>query len=458
MSEVLFWALFLAPLAVLAVYRDRDGLHVFRVGCANTLMLFYVIANHIGLVWLYFSDGDVGQLRNVRHETIALLAFYSNVVVAAYVASAWMFSGGKQSKQRPDLVVLQCTNYRVGSILLLVAIALPVVVAKVLDDSPLLSLLAGDPLAATEARVRGVSEARWFLGIKPAYLDVLFFLLNYSGYVSLVLFLSKRQFRYVCLWSATFACVGLNYFSYVSKGFILIPFLSVWFVHSIIYRRRHLLSSTAAWMLAVGVAVTAAFSGWVMGGRGMDFSLPAERLLLGNLLPQYVVVDRFNPDNLLHGRTVPGWFTFNLHEQYLLDVYAWKELMGDNQGFFYTAPSSFVAEAHANFHVLGVVVASLLVFCALRAADRALVKVRSEVAYTALTAFASIYFAGMARSGMVSFVVDYGLWAVVLFALFAHRVRYTVPQRVAARQGERPPSGPRWDSSVSHTARLGHRG
>lgn len=423
MIEGLFLLLFVTPFVLLALNRDDAGPQALRVGCANSLMLFYLIADHCGLLWLHYSgDGGVHQLASVSQGTVVLLAFYSNVVVCAYLITGRLIGSSGRRWRTADLERLRSERFRIVPLVLLACLVIPVAVAKVRAGSPLLLLVQGEALAATEARVAEVSTGSWFLGIKPSYLNVLFTMLEYSGYVALVLLFARRRLRYLLLWLLTFVGVALNGFANVSKGFIAIPLMAGWFVYSMVHHRGYLLSRALWWIGAGGLSLIAVFSSWVLGNERIDLLYPVERLVLGNLLPQYVVVDAFGFDNMLYGATVPSWFSFGHHEQFALDVFAWRELMGVTGDYFYTAPSSFVAEAHANFAMLGVFAASVFVFSVLRYVDLALAKIRSEVVFVALTAFTSVYFSKMARAGMVSYIIDYGLWATVAFAFVSYRL------------------------------------
>ena len=97
--------------------------------------------------------------------------------------------------------------------------------------------------------------------------------------------------------------------------------------------------------------------------------------------------------------------------------------MGGTVEFFYTAPSSFVAEAHANFGVFGVVIISFFVFLALRIIDFLIKRIRSENVYTTLMVYSSLHFSGLSIKGLTFYLVNYYYWSILLFALFVYRIR-----------------------------------
>ena len=228
-------------------------------------------------------------------------------------------------------------------------------------------------------------------------------------------------------------------FSGVSKGAIMGPLYIFFFAYSLILARGKLANRMLAWGTVYVLGIVSVFSAWAQNRIGnIDIMYPIERLTLGNLLPQYVVVDHFGFGNLLHGTTVPTWWSFGQHHQFLLDIWAWKELMRPNGDYFYTAPSSFVAEAHANFHVFGVIVVAGLVFFGVRGVDYLIKSVRSELIYAALMTDSSLTFCRLSIAGASTFVIDYGYWSILIFGLLVSRLSLTGRVRPRALDGALP--------------------
>ena len=97
--------------------------------------------------------------------------------------------------------------------------------------------------------------------------------------------------------------------------------------------------------------------------------------------------------------------------------------MGGTDELFYTAPSSFVAEAHANWSIAGVVICSFLVLLALRILDYFILTVKNPLIYGALVSYSALHFSALSIKGFTTFVVDYYFWGVLIFALFAYKMR-----------------------------------
>lgn len=426
-QDVLFYVLFLAPFAVLALYRDKTSWHVLKVSCASTLMLFYLVCDHVGLLLLYHGQEGVKHLTSTDPNTVILLAFYSLVVVTAYVTSGYVMGRNGTHLRLPDVQVLRRTELNLMPLLLIVAVATPLAIWKVLDNSPLLLLLGGDARGATAARLDEVTTGTHFLGIKPSYLGILWSLLAFVQIVFFIAAITRKKLRDIFMFVFLTVVIGLESFANVAKGAIVGPLYIILFTYALVYARGVLINKSFGWAVIFVLSVVAIFSAWAMGS---DFSLltiwfPFERLILGNLIPQYIVVDKFTLDNLLYGTTTPTWFSFGAHKQFLLDEFAWKELTGwTYEKSFYTAPSSFVAEAHANFYVFGVLAMSFLIFFALRTIDYLIMKIRSEIIYAAVMIDSALHFSVMSIQGAVSAFVSYYYLSILLFALVFYRITF----------------------------------
>ena len=423
MRDVLFYTLYLAPFVILWLYRDKTSAYVFKLSCANVLMLSYVLYDHVGLVALYNSQGGIKQLLSVNQNTVVLLALYSMVVVIAYVGTGVLLGGRVTQVRVPALEPLRQTRINWFPLVAVVVLLTPMALWKVLAQSPLLLLLAGDPAAALNARVSEVTTNTHFLGIKPSYVNILWVLLSTVQIVAVVIAMARRKARYWLFFLFVTVVYMLESFSGAAKGVIIGPLYLLFFTYALLYSRGVLLNKTVVWAGAYVLLVVAVFTSWAAGMGFVSLWYPFERLFLGNLLPQYVVVDHFNLGNLLYGATTPTWFSLGQHKQFLLDVFAWREIMGVPEGAaFYTAPSSFVAEAHANFHAFGVVAASMSVFFVLRVVDYLIGTIRSELIFAVVMIGSCLGFMKMAVSGAVSFTVDYYYWTFLLFTLVAYRI------------------------------------
>jgi hypothetical protein len=425
MTDLLFLTAFLIPFAMWGAYAHAARRPVLRVSVSAIVFLGYIGANHLGLAWLYFSDKGHFSITTFDPAVLTQLAVYSWIVTGAFIL-ADVTGGAPRRALATSHERVVPSKGTVWWIMFVAALCLPLALGKALSDSPLMLLLEGDPIAANLARVEGVSAGSFFLGIKPQYLQIPFTVLQYGSVYLLTIALIKRQGRWLGLWAVAVVIFSLDSFSALSKGFVLIPILSVWMAWALIREKGRLLTARMLPFFIGATFAVAVFAAWVLGQAEASIFFPLERIVLGNLIPQYYVVASFNGESALLGTTIPQWMSFGLHKQFLLDVFAWRGLMGGTEDLFYTAPSSFVAEGYANFHDLGVLVFSFVAFQGVAWIDRIIVSVRGDLTYCALLVFSCIHLSRLSRSGLVNFLVDYHYWGVLIFALIGARLVFVV--------------------------------
>ncbi|MCG8611108.1 MAG: hypothetical protein MI864_11280 [Pseudomonadales bacterium] len=387
-----------------------------RVNCSSIVMLFYIISNHIGLVFLFFAEHGVKQLSYINKDTVLYLAACSSVVVLIYIVIDALLL--KVSPYQRFVDVKAITDERINYIPI-IAIGLltgAVAMAKFLDNSPLLMLLSGDFSGAHSARLSTYSDGNYFWGIKPSYLKIIFEVLLFAMTIPLVKFATNKKTGNLLFYIPLLIIVMLESMSNVSKGALIIPLFQIWILYSLVSHSSQLNNRFILWAVTIAVIIISSISAYIMHKSAIDFLYPIERLTLGNLIPQYVVVNYFNFDNLLYGATAPPWMSFGAHTQILLDVFAWKELMGWSDGSYYTAPSSFVAHGHANLHIFGVMLLTAAVFFFLRMIDLLLITVKSETIYVALMVYTCYHFSILATGASITFMFDYYYFASILFA------------------------------------------
>lgn len=422
MGDFFFYSLYILPLVILYSYRNRMGARYFQVGSANLLMFFYIVVNHIGLIVLYGAQGGVKQLMSVDKSTVMLMTAYTSVVVLAFIIADSLVRQFNPTYRMVDTQKINKHKLYYFPLLILILFTGAIATLKFFDNSPLLMMIRGDLDLANKARVSNFSEHKVFWGIKPSYLKIFFEMATFVAILVLVKFMVTKRVRYLCLYLITIFIVMLESMSNVSKGAMLTPIYQIWIVYALLYARAQVINRFVLWGLTITIFGISSVSAFMMHNAEIDFFYPFERLFLGNLLPQYVVMHHFNFDNLLWGASLPAWWSLGNHQQFLIDVFVWKELMGWQPGQpFYTAPSSFVADSFANFHFVGVFVISLIVFLLLRIVDNLLSKVRSDLLYGALLAYSGLHFSYWATGGSLNFLFDYYYFGVLLFALVFYK-------------------------------------
>ena len=127
------------------------------------LMFFYIVVNHVGLLWMYTAEGGVKQLTSVNKNTVILLAAISVIVTFAYILADLLV---RQLFPYQRMVIRQRLaegNIHYQPLFLLLCFTGTIAVLKFLQGSPLLMLITGDALAANQARLTEYTTTLIFL-------------------------------------------------------------------------------------------------------------------------------------------------------------------------------------------------------------------------------------------------------------------------------------------------------
>ncbi len=416
MLDILFWFLFGLPLIVLFILRRFHNCNILQISIANVLVLFYLISNHFGLASIflhgYIRSGEI----EVNYGILILLAVYNNIVVFVFVLTGIIFS--RYSSKTRIISEKSDEKLNLVPIFLVLPILLFFSIYKFMDASPLQMLLAGDVKGATIERISQVSENRTsILGIKHSYVMILF---EICSYIIILLLISYYVFKrsVLLILSILFLIVLIIFnISNVAKGIFLLVFYYFIFVHAQIRNNGNLFRKKFVIYLVPFFIGLVYMSYWTLGSLEADFLYPFERLMIGNLEPQYAIVNHYGFHNLLYGLSIPTFFTLGNHTQIDINFVAWQLLgLGEGlDGLTYTAPFSFVGEAHANFHILGVGLVSIIVFTVFRILDIFVLKIRSPLIRYSLLIYLSLHYSNMSITGAVSYLIDYYLWGVLVF-------------------------------------------
>lgn len=432
MKNFVFYFLYIVPFVILYLYRENHSPKIFHVSVANILMFFYLVFNHIGLAIIYSMD-TVDRIggSQTNQNVLILLALYTNIVMIAYLLTGRLMGSRTSCVSTVQINAIKDEKVRWLAIMVLLIVTSCFAYIKFSSGSPLQILLSGDAHAAMLARLNAFSEfENRIMGIKHSYVNIFFVILNYVSILLFVKFIVSKKMRFLGMYFLCFMIGGLFAFSNVAKGFIVVPLYQILFVFAVVYYRGVFISRFIVIMLLVSATMVSVFSFYVMGNESINFFYTFERMVLGYLYVQYLIVDYFSFDNLLYGASLPSWYSLGLHDHIDLQIFAWKAInpLADD---FYTAPFSFVGEAHANFHIFGVILISFLLFSAMRLVDYMIAKIRSPHIHVSMLVFLSIYFSRFSSTSAMQAVVDYTLLSVLIFAFWAYRV--TIPSTKTLR-------------------------
>jgi len=355
---VLFFLFYFIALFFL-IYPKINGIRVIKkVNPITFFMIMFFMRNHLGLPFLYFSLDSFKQLRNVDLDTLVVIAASNSVISIMFLLftmtrfyKSWSesfdaFGGAK-------LPELSKIGY-IASIFLVLLLYM-FAVKRILDGSALLALLqTGDAGLARETRLELYTTGAYVFGIRLQYLNLIFFAFEFFALYALCLGLTYKRKFYYLLSLFLFFGITLWHLSNTSKGYISVIFFYFYIAYCF-YENGRKYEYMKALKLGIPLVIFASLLAYYfMGNSELYLLYPIERFSVGNLLPHYIIFSYFDIENSLWGRSVPSWYTFGLHDQFLLAEWNWR-FMNDKLNTFlaYNNPSSIVAELYANFNVLG---------------------------------------------------------------------------------------------------------
>lgn len=416
MTDFLIIVSYLLPIVLVCVMHVARLGSAFQVSATSLLLFFYFLNNHFGLIFqLYFPDERV----TLTESVFFLLCMYSCIVIFAYLCVQIALP----YKTSPRLInVDSIGDSRVNNFFILALFSLCAFL--------LLQKIQGSALEYFFTK--GVEEAKFtrlgsksgqIFGIKERYFNFLFHALDILALVILHKAFSNRSLVYWLYFTILLAITVLWTSTNLSKGALLKPFLYVIFVYAMLRYKGVFLNRFTFIIFVFALALVSIISAQMMGA---DFEVfyALERQLIGNLLPQIYVVNHFSVDNMLLGASAPEVFSFYTHNQFVLDQWTWKAMHNWVSGPYYSAPSSFVADAHANFNFVGVIAYSIIAFTLCRLFDTFCIKIRDDAVYSAVVVWGGLHFSYMAVTGIYNRLIDYYLLGALLVTWFYVRLRF----------------------------------
>jgi|688.fasta_scaffold211462_2 hypothetical protein len=411
---IIFYLLYFIPFLLLFISsKIHIKYNIFKISVTNTLLLFYLISNHIGLAIIYHNGYIRSGEISANKETLILLALYNNIVVLF-----WFFTKVIFKIQEIKFVTKKKYNLNYTTFILILPIILFFAFAKFNDASPLQSFISGDVIGAANERLSQVTENRvQTFGIKNSYINIFF---EIATFIILMLFLDiykygKNYLNISFLFLFLF-CIILFSSSNLSKGSMLSIFYFAYFTYVTINNNGFLLYKKGLFVILPSIFIIAIITSILMGNEKTDFIYPITRLILGNLEPQYIIVNQYNFSNLLYGTSFSSFLSFGIHKQIDISTQAWH-LLGLDLGTMnleYTAPFSFVGEAHVNFHFIGVIFFSFSIFSILNILEYYIYNLKNHIK-ECLIIYITLHFSYMSVVGLNSFIIDYYLWGVIIY-------------------------------------------
>lgn len=279
-----------------------------------------------------------------------------------------------------------------------------------------LLLQTGDASEALLAR-KQLYETGLVFGVRLQYLNTFFVFSEIVLVYFIYLVLNRFRLRYLALLIFLFLSLALWHMSNTSKGYSIIIFMYIFVVLS--YNNKGVYHLKSILILALfAIVISSPIAYFFMGNDSIYLLYPIERFLVGNLLPHYVIFSYFDLDSFLFGSSVPSWYSFGAHEQFLLAEWNWRFM--NNKMFSllaYNNPSSFIAESYANFGYFGFAVIPFVVMYIVIVSVTAIRIVPRQFSPIVLV-FLTVYYSKYSIKEFMTTVVDYRLVSVIFTISF----------------------------------------
>ena len=195
-EQFYFYCFYALPLLTLLLYRNAFGPKFLQLGLGSLFILFYIISNHIGLIFLFHAKEGIKQLAAVDKSVVVMMAATTSLVTFAYLIADAMLKNVRPSLRMFSASAIDRRQLRVAPATMIILFSAIIAIVKFLDGSPLLQMLSQSVEAANAQRVANYSNVQDFFGWKLSYIQIIFKVTELLSLIYLVLFLSTKRKRY----------------------------------------------------------------------------------------------------------------------------------------------------------------------------------------------------------------------------------------------------------------------
>ena len=383
------------------------------------LLILYFISNHISLILLYIYHENYKQLSNIDQEVVIQLSLINcifTLICGSIILSKPNLKLNKIINSAYHHITYPTSRIFVLFLFLICCSCAFFSYFRFLDSSALLFLLQGNDLGnVKETRLSYYSQTPTVIGIPLKYLNAFFMIYDVLLIYILTLSIVKKKLIFIILSLILSFSLLLWNLSNTSKGYVIVPFFFIILIILYRYNIRKILI-TCFIIISIVIFLSSLVTYFFLGTESILLWYPFERLCSANLLPKYIIFDYFNIHNMLLGQSLPEWFSFFNHDQFILAEWNWKYM---NDSFhkdnYYQNPSSFIAELYANFNYLGIIFLPLpffyiIFFCVL------ICKFFPRNSRFVLIIYLSFYFSKYSRTEFFNKFLDYRLCCTLLIS------------------------------------------
>ena len=324
----------------------------------SILLIFYFLSNHISLAFLYFNDGHYKQLNNIDKNVVLELSVVNCIITIIFgivILSRFNTKLNSSLKNNLHKIIEPESKSCFVFLTLLCLLSLIFSLIRFYDNSSLFLLYTyNDINLAKDSRLSYYSNVPDVLGIPLKYINSIFMFYDVLLIYLIFISLKAKKLKYIFL--ALFLSLSLLLWnlSNTSKGYIIVPFILLLICCLYMFNAKRFILAFIP-IVSIVVLLSSCLTMIFLGTKEFLFWYPFERLCSANLLPKYIIFQYFDVNNMLLGQSLPEWYSFFSHDQFVLAEWNWKFMNNRfHNHIYYQNPSSFVAELYANFNYLGI--------------------------------------------------------------------------------------------------------
>jgi len=416
---------FLVPILSFKIIK-LSRINIFRVSVPSVFFLYYCVSSYIGILFLYFGWDSQALLHGVNNKELILKMFYLSAASMMLFATGFSFITitSKSSKRKYYEIglpkPLKKNSLLIAAFIFAFSTLILYFYIKYLPNVPLFHVLMGDPRGAVYARTTLLTTNVVSIGQASYYNIFIRMVMPFLCYILFAEALISKRRSVKLMFAMFFAITAFGNVLDTAKGPLIGLFLGLFLTYLSVRNQKFGLKNIifmSVVLVVFSIPMLTLFMG--TGGSGWDKVVDTGmRIITGNLVPSYYIMQLFEHGNYLLGRSFPNPKGILPYEQYLLDRKIWLILMNPSDtDVLYTAPSGFWAEMYANFGPYGVFTAPFVgIF--LYIIHLLLNKLPHNSVKFALIVWCAIHYMSIPIKGIFSYFWDYYLVAVILVAFF----------------------------------------
>lgn len=425
----IIWTIF-----IIGVHFQRTK-NISPISLTNYFLYLYIVFIHIGTIILLLKLDPISlyDLNMGNTDTIFTIFIYSNLFIGLFVLAIFSFDSIKNFKYNKknydvkifsiSLIYSENKIRKLAALFFVISLVGFILYARTLNSLPIVQLLYGkveNIVLLRQIAVGDLYKGKFWV-YKLLYYDFLIFahLLIFVVHTIHHKTRKKDYLYYIVSFWLFFILVFDG-----EKAPLLLYSIFLFFLYSFLKGKKLNIKFIATLLLLFIIVVIWIFVSYkYFMGRTFYLEILGEsvhRLFTGQLQGLYSIIEKFNKDPFLYGRSFPPFLVkffggefYNLDSQNKFYIhYLGKSF---NLKFIGLAPTVYWGEIFANFGTIVMILSMFLVPFLLRAIEYMfLSKINKNIINFTLFCYIILRYSNLALGRFSPYLVDFNLFAIIL--------------------------------------------